>query len=155
MAKEEKKEKKKSNHTGAKVGIAALILAALSAGGFLGLGGGKGIGIPGIPGIDGILDNSSKSIEASTEPEVESQDVTEPESTKDYKADAVLEVVITETGIVYEGKTVTVTELETAILSDFGNNVTVTIKDDHAIKSTYDEVTALLSKLNIPYSEVK
>ena len=149
MAKEVKKEKKKSKHTGAKVSVAALILAALFGGGFFALGGGSGLG------IDGILKGTDRKNEATTVESEKSPETEEPVSTKDYQADTVLEVVITETGIVYEGKTVTVSELETAILSDFSGNVTVTVKDDHAIKSTYDEVTALLTKLNIPYFETK
>ncbi|MBP5294493.1 MAG: hypothetical protein J6Y95_02095 [Lachnospiraceae bacterium] len=149
MAKEVKQEKKKSKHTGAKVSIAALILAALFGGGFFAFGGGEGMG------IGGIFKAPDQNTEAPAEESEKSAEPTEPESTKDYQADTVLEVVITETGIVYEGKTVTAAELETAILSDFSGNVTVTVRDDHAIKSTYDEVTALLTKLNVPYSEVK
>ena len=147
MAKEAKQ--KKNKHTGTKVGIAAVILAALFGGGYFALGGGAGLG------IDGIFKGTNQNTEVPTKESEKIPESTEAESEKNYEDDTVLEIVITETGIVYEGKNVTESELETAILSDFTGNVVVTVKDDHAIKSTYDEVTALLTKLNIPYSEVE
>ena len=41
-------------------------------------------------------------------------------------------------------------ELEQALLKDFKAGHKAELTDDHAIKAVYDEVTALLNKLQIP-----
>lgn len=133
-------ETKRSKHTGAKVTVTTAAILALLAGGHFGLGigrGGEGAGL--LPGQQAPAQNT---VETAAEPE-------EAEAGKD---DGVLAVTVQEDGILYEGKAVTLSELEAALLSDYTGEKTVTLADDHAIKSAYDEVTALLDKLSIPYT---
>ena len=47
-------------------------------------------------------------------------------------------------------------ELEEKLLADYEADATrVELRDDHAIKAAYDEVSALLQKLAIPFTEGK
>ncbi len=134
-------ETKRSRHTGAKVTVTAAAILALLAGGHFGLGigrGGEGAGL--LPGQQAPAQNT---VETAAEP------AEEAETGKD---DGVLAVTVQEDGILYEGKAVSLSELEAALLSDYTGEKTVTLTDDHAIKSAYDEVTALLDKLSIPYT---
>ena len=57
--------------------------------------------------------------------------------------------------LLYEGQEVTLVQLEENLLKDYKAETAVELKDDHAIKAAYDEVTALLQKLNIPFSTGK
>ena len=134
-------ETKRSKHTGAKVTVTAAAILALLAGGHFGLGigrGGEGAGL--LPGQNAPAQNAA---ETTAEP------AQEAEAGKD---DGVLAVTVREDGVLYGGKTVTLSELEAALLSDYTEEKTVTLTDDHAIKSAYDEVTALLDRLSIPYT---
>ena len=46
----------------------------------------------------------------------------------------------------------TLAQLEESLLKDYKAGTTaVELVDDHAIKAAYDEVNALLQKLNIPF----
>ena len=148
IKKEVQQEVKRNNnkHTGAKTGIAAAVILALLGGGYFGFGGGKGVLNP--SGQEGEGSSAPQTvIESVSDTEIETPTLTEEEK------DDVLKIVITETGIQYEGSDVSVTELEEALLKDYQEGLNVTVKDDHAIKATYDEVTALLSKLNISFTE--
>ena len=58
--------------------------------------------------------------------------------------------------LLYEGKEVTLAQLEENLLKDYKSGTsTVELKDDHAIKAAYDEAAALLQKLSIPYTAGK
>ena len=143
------RSQKKKSHTGAKAGVTAAVILALLGGGYFGLGGG---------GQGGLFPNGQSGEGSSAQESAivtDSKDNTEAESQTaeiTEEDDKVLDIVITESGIQYEGKDVSVIELEEALLKDFQDGVTVNLKDDHAIKATYDEVTALLSKLNINFT---
>ncbi len=77
------------------------------------------------------------------------QEVTAPQD------DGVLTVTVREDKLLYEGQEVTLAQLEENLLKDYKTETAVELKDDHAIKAAYDEVTALLQKLNIPFSTGK
>ena len=67
--------------------------------------------------------------------------------------DGVLTVTVREDKLLYKGKEVTLGQLEEALLKDYkAGSSTVELKDDHAIKASYDEVKALLQKLSIPFT---
>ena len=144
MAEEVTKEKKSKNkHTGAKAAGGVLIAALLlGGGGYFGLG----IGNPN----GGLLPNQTQEAEDSGSVEKEAEEVTEQKTEQEEK---VLKISVKESTILYQGKEVSLSELETVLLKDYKEGSTITLTDDHAIKASYDEVTALLSKLDLPYSE--
>ena len=67
----------------------------------------------------------------------------------DYGADSILSIEVIGEKILYEGAEVTVQELEERLLSEYTNEKSVSLTDDHAIKGTYDEVEAVLTKLSL------
>ena len=149
----------KKSHTGRNVTITALLLAALLGGGRYGLGIGKGGGGEGLLPETG---NSTQSETAQTQeaeaPEArETQEVREqeePESPAEEPAgeadDGVLSIVVKEDKLFYEGEETDLAALEQALLRDYvKDKTTVTLTDDHAIKSAYDEAAALLDRLGI------
>ncbi len=131
---------KRSRHTGAKVTGAAVIIAALLAGGHFGLGIGRGEGGGLLPAQDAPAAQTAAA---------EQTEAPAPETPAD---DGVLGITVREDAILYEGEPVTLEELENALLRDLKDGVAVSLSDDHAIKSAYDEVTALLDRLSIPYT---
>jgi biopolymer transport protein ExbD len=146
-------EKSKKSHTGRNVTITALLLAALLGGGHYGLGIGKGGGGEGLLPESG---NSTQSETAQTQQAEESaapQEAQEPESPAEEAPEAddgVLSIVVKEDKILYEGEETELAALEQALLRDYvQGKTTVTLTDDHAIKSAYDEVAALLDRLGI------
>ena len=65
-------------------------------------------------------------------------------------------VTVKEDKLLYEGREVDLTQLEEDLLKDYkADSSTVELLDDHAIKAVYDEVSALLQKLSIPFTEGK
>ena len=158
MSNETKEPKKKKNrHTGAKTAAAIVVLAALMGGGYYGLGIGQDlITLPGVVPSQAESSAVHETSQASEKPQ-EASTIAEsalPESQNPAKSeDDILEIVIREDKIEYEGNVITLQELEEALLSDYTEEMNVTLTDDHAIKATYDEVTALLEKLSIPYTK--
>ena len=143
VTREVKKEKRKSKHTGAKVASGAVIAALLlGGGGYFGLG----IGNPN----GGLLPEQTQEAQNSGSDEKEEATTAETESETE---EGVLTISVKESQILYQGKEVSLTELETALLKDYQDGSEIKLSDDHAIKATYDEVTALLTRLNLPYSE--
>ena len=139
----EVKKERKNKHTGAKAAGGVLIAALLlGGGGYFGLG----IGNPN----GGLLPNQTQEAENSGSAEKEAEEVTDEKTEQEEK---VLKISVKESTILYQGKEVSLSELETALLKDYKEGSTITLTDDHAIKASYDEVTALLSKLDLPYSE--
>ena len=70
--------------------------------------------------------------------------------------DGILTVTVREDKLLYEGREVDLTQLEENLLKDYkADSSTVELLDDHAIKAVYDEVSALLQKLSIPFTEGK
>ena len=61
-----------------------------------------------------------------------------------------LVITVQEDKILYNGKALSLAELETALLSDYKSGLTVRLVDEKAIESVYGDVSALLKKLNIP-----
>ena len=140
MAREEGKEK----HTGRKVVGAAVILALLGGGGYFGFG----IGNPN----GGFLPvNGTTAVQQQTQAETpapSTQEITQAptEATS-------LKITVQESKILYQGKEVTIAELETQLLKDFKEGKEITLTDDHAIKAVYDEVEALLGRLNLKFQK--
>ena len=131
---------KKNNHTGSKVAAGAIIAAALFAGGRFGFGIGTESGT-------GFFNQNSDTGEDAADEKTE-----EAVETVAENEDGVIAITVKEDGIEYNGASVTLGELEAAVLKDFKDDVEIRLTDDHAIKSTYEEVTSLLDKLEIPYT---
>ncbi len=164
-----KRSSKRNRHTGGKVAGGAAILALLLAGGHFGLGIGRAEG--------GLL--TGEALQAAKETVVESAQVAKETLTEGYEAaketltetaqdvqeavtetvqeivvqqdDGVLTITVREGKLLYEGREVTLDQLEENLLKDYkADSSTVELLDDHAIKATYDEVSALLQRLSIP-----
>ena len=132
----------KRSHTGRNVTISALLLAALLGGGHYGLGIGRGSG-------EGLLPETGNSAQSGTAV-VETQAPAETQEPAEARDDGVLSIVVKEDKLIYEGTETDLAALEQALLRDYvKGSSTVTLTDDHAIKSAYDEVTALLDRLGI------
>lgn len=67
----------------------------------------------------------------------------------DYGADSILSIEVIGEKILYEGDEVTAQELEERLLSEYTKEKSISLTDDHAIKGTYDEVEAVLTKLSL------
>ena len=136
-------EKNNRSHTGRNVAIGAAVLALLLGGGRYGLGLGQS-------GGDGMLPQEGDS----TRPEQSQTQAAEvtaaPEETAAPAADGVLEIVVREDKLIYEGETTDLAGLRDALLRDWAEGTKVKLTDDHAIKAAYDEAAALLDFLGIP-----
>ena len=147
-------ENKKSAHVGRKAAGTAALLALLAGGGYFGFGVGNPDGgwfvDPATTAV--TAEAPSQATEAPTEIPV-TQEPTEattaPEETTTEDA-SVLMIRVKENGIEYQGRPVTLAELEQALLTDYQEGKTVRLVDDHAIKAAYDEVQALLDQLKLP-----
>ena len=141
-----REEEKKKSHTGRNVATAAVILALLGGGGYFGLGVGNPNG--------GLLPNTQptqQQTQAQTQEETVPPTTAEP--TEAPTESSVLTITVKESEILYQGRTVTLAELETAILSDFKEGKSVKLVDEKAIEAVYGDVSALLAKLNIPFEK--
>ncbi|MBO4873128.1 MAG: hypothetical protein J5496_06915 [Lachnospiraceae bacterium] len=145
MAREE--EKKKNNHTGSKVVGGAILLALLGGGGYFGLG----IGNPNGGALP--INGTTAGHETQAPTQEETAPPTTAEETEAPTEANELVITVKESEILYQGKTVTLAELETAILSEFKDGKTVRLVDDKAIEAVYSDVSALLAKLNIPFEK--
>lgn len=156
---ENKRSSKRNRHTGGKVTAGAVVLALLLAGGHFGLGiGREGGGLLTGQALETATETVTQTAEKVQETAVETAEkvqeaVTEAVSPQD---DGVLTITVKEDKLLYEGSEVPLAQLEENLLKDYkaGTN-TVELVDDHAIKATYDEVSALLQKLNIPFTTGK
>ena len=92
-------------------------------------------------------EDSSKETVATT-----TETTTEPTTEAPTEASELI-ITVKENEILYQGKAVNIEELETALLSDFKEGKTVKLVDEKAIESVYSDVSALLSKLNIPFEK--
>ena len=66
--------------------------------------------------------------------------------------DDLLIITVRNSSFFYQGNEVTLSELESLLLSDYTAEKQIILQDDHAIKSAFDELTALLAKLSMPYT---
>jgi hypothetical protein len=151
---ENKRSPKRNRHTGGKVTAGAVILALLLAGGHFGLGiGREGGGLLTGQALETAQEKAAETVEQVQEKAQEAvetvQEVAAPQD------DGVLTVTVKEDKLLYEGQEVTLAQLEENLLKDYKAETAVELKDDHAIKAAYDEVTALLQKLNIPFTTGK
>ena len=149
-----KRSPKRNRHTGGKVTAGAVILALLLAGGHFGLGiGREGGGLLTGQALETAQEKAAETVEQVQEKAQEAvekvQEVAAPQD------DGVLTVTVKEDKLLYEGQEVTLAQLEENLLKDYKAETAVELKDDHAIKAAYDEVTALLQKLNIPFTAGK
>ena len=158
---------KRNRHTGGKVTAGAVILALLLAGGHFGLGIGRGGGglLTG-EAMESAKESASQAVENTKEAVTETDRKTEEKTgeTAQEKVeegtapqdDGVLTITVQEDKLLYEGQETDMTQLEESLLRDYkGETTTVELRDDHAIKAAYDEVTALLQKLSIPFTTGK
>ena len=154
-----KRSTKRNRHTGGKVTAGAVILALLLAGGHFGLGiGREGGGLLTGQALETDQETLSETAEKAQEKAAEAVETVQEkvEEAVSPQDDGVLTVTVREDKLLYEGEEVTLAQLEENLLRDYkGDDTTVELKDDHAIKAAYDEATALLQKLNIPFSTGK
>ena len=136
------RSRKRKSHTGRNVTIGAAAALLLFAGGMYGLGGGKGL----LPGKgDALLPEPTAAVQAAP--------AEEQPATVEEKTEKILEIVVEESKILYNGLEVSVGELEEHLLKDFDDSAELKLIDDHAIKAGYDEVQSLLDRLGIRPSE--
>ena len=167
-----KRSSRRNNHTGGKVAGGAVLLALLLAGGHFGLGIGRAEGglLTGealqaaketvVENAEAAKEVMSEGVEAvkealtgTAEPTQEPVPVQEIVVAED---DGVLTITVREDTLLYEGREVDLGQLEESLLQDYkADTSTVELQDDHAIKAVYDEVSALLHKLSIPFTEGK
>ncbi|MBR2604589.1 MAG: hypothetical protein IKE11_02730 [Clostridia bacterium] len=167
-----KRSSRRNNHTGGKVAGGAVLLALLLAGGHFGLGIGRAEGglLTGealqaaketvVENAEAAKEVMSEGVEAvkealtgTAEPTQEPVPVQEIVVAED---DGVLTITVREDTLLYEGREVDLGQLEESLLQDYkADTSTVELQDDHAIKAVYDEVSALLQKLSIPFTEGK
>ena len=154
-----KRAPKRNRHTGGKVAGSAVLLALLLAGGHFGLGiGREGGGLLTGDRVQNTAEMVTQSLESAAETVTETaqqvqETVVEVVSPRD---DGVLTITVQEDKLLYEVQAVTMAELEEKLLADYEADATrVELRDDHAIKAAYDEVSALLQKLAIPFTEGK
>ena len=137
-------EKKKSN-TGKKAAGTALILALLAGGAHFGLG----IGNPGGGFLNPVQATTQASADA-TQEATTAPTQTSTEATQPATEEGILGITVQESQILYQGSPVSLAELEQALLRDYKEGLKIRLTDDHAIKSAYDEVAALLTRLQLP-----
>ena len=156
-----KQRSKRSKHTGGKVAGGAVVLALLLAGGHFGLGiGREGGGLLNQESVDAAAQTVSETIQGLTQSDAQTAEPVQGTVTEvvvpSPEDDGVLTITVQEDRLLYEGREVTISGLEESLLRDYIAGTTpVELKDDHAIKAAYDEVNALLQKLNIPFTEGK
>lgn len=140
MAEEQKKKKK---HTGRNVTIGVIAALLLSLGGWYGFGpGGTGL-------IGGGEANTGAQSGGATA--AEKQEPAGNVDETDMSDDGVMQIVVSESAITINGTAVASDELESFLEKNYADGVKVTVKDDSAIKATYDEVISALNKLDISY----
>ena len=127
---------KKNKHTGAKVTAATAVLLAALAGGSFGISRG-GFHFTGsqYAGTNGTVMQPSETVEKTS-----AQD------------ESILTITVQNSEILYRGDAVALSQLEALLLSDYTEDKQIILQDDHAIKATFDEVSALLAKLSLPYT---
>lgn len=145
---------KRNRHTGGKVAGGAVLLALLLAGGHFGLGiGREGGGLLTGEALQAVTETAQETVAETAE---KVQEKVEEVVTPQEQDDGVLTITVKEDKLLYEGKDVSFSQLEQNLLKEYKiDSTTVELVDDHAIKAAYDEVTALLQKLNIPFREGK
>ncbi len=145
---------KRNRHTGGKVAGGAVLLALLLAGGHFGLGiGREGGGLLTGEALQAVTETAQETVVETAE---KVQEKAEEVVTPQEQDDGVLTITVKEDKLLYEGKDVSLSQLEQNLLKEYKiDSTTVELVDDHAIKAAYDEVTALLQKLNIPFREGK
>ena len=161
------KEPKKKKHTGRNITAGVIAALLLSMGGYFGLGPGQGM-------LTGQGNQQSSGAQASqTQEQGESSkeestieasigDEKEDSKKEDSQEEGVFAITIQEDKIVADGKEMDLATLESYLSETFltGDNaaknlqeLSIKVKDDKAIKSTYDEVLSLLGRLDLAYTE--
>ena len=155
---DKKRSRKRRRHTGRKVAGGAVLIALLLAGGHFGLGiGREGGGLLTGQALETAQEKAAETVEQVQEKAQEAVETVQ-EKVQEVAApqdDGVLTVTVKEDKLLYEGQEVTLAQLEENLLKDYKAETAVELKDDLAIKAAYDEVTALLQKLNIPFTTGK
>lgn len=143
-------EKKKKKHTGRNVTIGVAAALLLSLGGWLGFGNGGGFGIPGFTpgGSEANSGTGTQTVEpapqtVAPEPDKEDQQMAD---------DSIMSIVVAENTVTVNGTEVEAAGLEDFLRENYSDGVSVSLKDNGAIKATYDEVAAVLAKLDITFS---
>ncbi len=124
--------------------ILAIVLGLL----LLALWMGRGLGLLG-PGAEEALSGAVQNVEEKLESELDTAQSVLAEETAKRDPNTVL---VQEERILYLGNEVDAEALRAALLENYKEGE-LTLKDDHAIKSVYDEAKAVLIELDISYRE--
>ena len=150
---EEKKTRNKKKHTGRNVTIGATAALLLLLGGYMGFGQGLGLGA----GNTILPNESATKSDASTQAVVTSAPepvVTEVPATQEPEAEPennTIVISVSESKVLIDGEEVDLASIESALKGVVTDGKQVQLKDDHAIKATYDAVVSALQKLDIPF----
>ncbi len=140
----DQKKKKRSNHAVRNTALGTAVVLMLLAGGMYGLGGGKDL-FPG-KGSSTIAGNMSDM------PSDQKNELTD-EAELEGAGEQILQIIVSEDSILYNGTPVSIEELEEHLLKDYDDATELEVHDDHAIKAEYDEVQLLLKRLGIQATE--
>ncbi len=149
MAEKEKKNKKekKSKKSSMFWLLVILFLICICALWLSGFDFGFGSGGASVGGNDG----SETLPEMSETPVSVSETVSETETSAED--DGLIAIVVSEGGIMYKNEAVAdAAALKERILADMDDGVLFVLRDDHAVKSLYDEVKAVLDETGAVYS---
>ena len=160
------KEPKKKKHTGRNITAGVIAALLLSMGGYFGLGPGQGM----LTGQGNQQSSGAQTSQTQEQGESSKEESTIEVSIGDEKEDSKKEdspeegvfAITVQDKIVADGKEMDLATLESYLSETFltGDNaaknlqeMTIKVKDDKAIKSTYDEVLSLLGRLDLAYTE--
>lgn len=129
---------------------AAVVLAALllGGGGYYGISG-NGMGF--LPDHAGIIEEDTQASKQN-ESDTEKTEETEATTTEEKQEEAI-SIVVKEGTVLYQGSEIKTTAFEETLLKDYREGIKITLKDDHAVKATYDEIKAVLDRLGYTYTE--
>jgi hypothetical protein len=152
---------KKKRHRARNTVLGAAVLAVLAwlAAHFGGLGLGDGFGLGGTGDGQQVQATAEQTDESQTEPVSDAEDTTQTSNTEEPETEQELtEIAIRifeEEICVGAASYENADALKTYILSVYEDGIAISLKDDHAVKATYDEVKQMLEELGYPYTEVQ
>lgn len=165
-------EPKKKRHTGRNITIGVIVALLLSTGGYYGLGPGQG-NLPFIGGNDSQKEAPANNEQSEAQQSSTGEDATSSNAigeggsgnSKEEIAqaeDGVFLITVSEDKIIVDGRAMDEKTLEDYLSETFVTGdkaaenlqeLSIKVKDDKAIKSTYDAVIAILNKMDLSFTE--